>query len=147
MKNKTKGIIGSNGFVGKILKRYYPDAIGYDINGECDELEQVMNCDIIFVAINLIDNCISDKSKDILCQYFERMKTGTIVVIKSTFVPGSLDWFRNKFSELIFVYNPEFLTEMTAWEDFSNPTFQILGCAHEALPLVHELFEIGRAHV
>src|SRR3990167_9187646 len=39
-------------------------------------------------------------------------------------------------------YYPDFLTEMTAWKDFSEPTFQILGCTHEALPLVNELFEL-----
>lgn len=136
------GILGSNGFVGKILKQYYPNAIGYDIQGECDKLEDVLNRDIVFVAINLLDNCLSETSLQLLYNYFEKMKDGTIVVIKSTFVPGTADKIQNKFPMLKVVYNCEFLSEATAWEDFIHPHFQILGVTHQSIDTVNELFAI-----
>lgn len=134
------GILGSNGFVGEVLKKYYPNNAGYDIQGSCNKLETVLNCEIIFVAINLKDNCILESSKNILRTYFEKMKEGTIVIIKSTFVPGTLDKFEEEFPLLKFVYNPEFLTEATAWEDFVHPQFQILGTTHTDLS--KRLFEL-----
>lgn len=150
MDKKTVGILGSNGFVGKILKRWFEEekkmkVLGYDVQGEVDPLEQVVACEYIFVAINLTDNCVSDDSKAKLEYYFQQMVNGTVVVFKSTFVPGTLDYFQNKYPDLIFVYNPEFLTEMTAWDDFTTPQFQILGMPHQALMkegLYHELFDM-----
>lgn len=49
-----------------------------------------------------------------------------IVVIKSTVTPASLDEICSA-SSLDIIYNPEFLTERSAKDDFVNPKFQILG--------------------
>ena len=55
-------------------------------------------------------------------------KTGYdgVVVIKSTIVPSHVNRFA-KTTNLNIVYNPEFLTEANANEDFCNPPMQILG--------------------
>lgn len=136
---KTIGIIGG-GFVGQILKRYYPEAKVYDINEKFDELEDVINKDIVFIAFNLRDNAIEGTTK--IDDYLYHLKGDAIVVIKSTFVPGTTDKLQEKYPNLRIVYNPEFLTEMTAWEDFSHPQFQILGMPHSTLHLAHEIFEL-----
>ena len=44
--NRSLGVIGG-GFVGQILKKYYPQATIYDINGQFDPLEEVLNKEII----------------------------------------------------------------------------------------------------
>jgi len=49
-----------------------------------------------------------------------------IVVIKSTIIPIHLKRFKET-TNLRIVYNPEFLTEANAHEDFCNPPMQILG--------------------
>ena len=49
-----------------------------------------------------------------------------IVVIKSTIIPTHLKRFKDT-TDLRIVYNPEFLTEANAHEDFCNPPMQILG--------------------
>lgn len=139
--NKNIGILGG-GFVGQILKRYHPEAKMYDINDKFDELGDVLKAHIIYVAINFVDNCSSDDSKNALHRYFASMKSGTIVIIKSTFIPGTTDLFQQVYPGLRFVYNCEFLTEMTAWEDFTNPIFQVLGVPYQSLDLVNELVEL-----
>lgn len=140
---KTIGIIGSNGFVGEILKKYYPEAIGYDIQGDCDPLSAVLSRDVIFIAINFQDNCRSKESYNILEEYCRQITNPeAIIIIKSTFVPGTTDKLQASYGALKFIYNPEFLTEMTAWEDFTKPQFQILGCPQQSLHLVHEIFKI-----
>lgn len=144
--NKPIGIIGG-GFVGQILKQYYPEAKVWDIDiaKSTASREEVLSQDYIFVAVNFQDNCSSNDSKDKLYQYFteaNNQKGEKFIIIKSTFVPGTLDYFQSEFPYLKFAYNPEFLTERTAWDDFTNPQFQILGLPHQTLPYYKELFEI-----
>ena len=139
MKNKTKGIIGG-GFVGQILKRYYSDAKVYDINGKFDGKDQVLAQDIIFLAFNLTDNGLN--TYELIAEYPKLAPPGRIFIIKSTFIPGTCSRLEAEFPQHTFVYNCEFLTEATAYEDFIHPQFQILGCTHQALPLVNELFEL-----
>ncbi len=139
MNKKSIGILGG-GFVGQILKRYYPDAKVYDINGKFDKEVDVLDQDIVFIAFNLTDNAL--ESYEEVAYYPRKAKKGTLFIIKSTFVPGTCDRLQREFPQHTFVYNPEFLTEMTAWDDFSMPNFQILGCTHESLPLVNELFDL-----
>lgn len=141
MNKPTIGIIGG-GFVGQILKKYYPDALMYDINGKFDDEDDVLNQDIVFIAFLLKDNALSEESYQSLAYYPRKARKGTIFVIKSTFVPGTTDRLQKEFPHHDFVYNPEFLTEMTAWKDFTEPQFQILGCTHQSLKHVHLLFDL-----
>ena len=140
---KSIGIIGG-GFIGQVLKRYYPDSKIYDIIPElsnCTRAE-VLKQDIIFIAFNIKDNAISEDSLNILYDYLGWIEAGRIIIIKSTFVPGTTDKLQLKYPHLNFIYNPEFLTELTAWEDFTEPQFQILGCPHQSLQYIHEIFKI-----
>jgi len=141
---KTLGLIGGGGFVGKILRRWFGDIVWIDKEAQSEEILEVIDRDIIFIAVNFADNCISDQSKAELDYYFSLLldtKPRTIV-FKSTFVPGTTDYFQNKYPAHRFAYNPEFLTERTAWRDFTRPQFQLLGMTHQALGDAGELFDI-----
>lgn len=138
MKNSI-GIIG-HGFIGKILKRYYPNALVFDIDDTLDPLEDVLDQDVIFIAFNLKDNGFS--SYEEISRYMKQTDPGCVFIIKSTFVPGTTDALQEEFPRHKIIYNPEFLTEATAWEDFTNPQFQILGMPHDTLELANDLFEL-----
>lgn len=138
MKNNI-GIIG-NGFIGKILKRYYPDATIFDIQGETNTIESVLSREILFVAYNLPKNARTDEEFLSLKEYISK-STARIIIIKSTVVPGTTDRLVEETKKNI-IYSPEFLTEMTAWEDFSKPQFQILGMPHQTLDFAPELFDL-----
>lgn len=133
------GIIGM-GFVGEILRRYYPFTKWYDIKDPPEKLDDVLRCKYIFIAFNLKDNAITGTEP--IEAYLEKMLPDTIVIIKSTFVPGTTDKLQAKYPHLNIVYNCEFLTEATAWEDFSAPQFQILGMPHKTLELANDLFKL-----
>jgi nucleotide sugar dehydrogenase len=135
------GVLG-NGFVGAILKQYYPEAKVYDIKDSPNTLEEVLNNKYIFLAYNVLDNCLSDESLDTVFDYCSQMKDGTVVIIKSTFIPGTADKIQAKFPNLKIVYNPEFLTEATAWHDFTKPIFQIIGVTDESKDEAEYLFSI-----
>ena len=53
--------------------------------------------------------------------------TNALIVLKSTVTPDIADRLSNKFKD--FVYNPEFLTEKNANEDFVNQFMLVLGGA------------------
>lgn len=66
------------------------------------------------------DGSIDDS---ILCDVIESLGTNIIIVVKSTVVPSFFD----KFPDHSIIYNPEFLTEKSANEDFIRPDFHVFG--------------------
>src|SRR3990167_4133587 len=136
MNKNSIGIIGK-GFVGDILQRYYPQAKSYDIKGNCDPLEEVLKQDIIFIAFLTKDNDGMGVK-----EYAHKAPDGRIFIIKSTFKLGTCDLLQHNFPQHKFIFNCEFLTMATAWSDFTQPQFQILGCPQQSLDIVHEIFKI-----
>ena len=126
--------------MGQVLKQYYPEAKVYDINGKFDKLEDVLKQEIIFVAFNLKDNGI--ESYESVATYLRQAPENRIFIIKSTFVPGTTDKLQDEFPQHRVIYNPEFLTEATAWWDFTRPHIQILGIPHVGLKLAPKIFNI-----
>ena len=128
------GIIGQ-GFVGNAIyqkfKKYY-DIKTYDLDlSKCNSTQQeVINQDIVFVClptpmykdgscnISIVEDAIaliSDKGK------------AKIAVIKSTIPPGTTEMLNKKYKGIDIVFNPEFLTEANAVDDFENQTRIVLG--------------------
>jgi UDPglucose 6-dehydrogenase len=62
------------------------------------------------------------------------------VVIKSTVLPGTTELLQKRHRQHRFMFNPEFLREATAADDFINPDRQIVGVteesAHEGMRLM-----------
>ena len=61
-----------------------------------------------------------------------------LIVIKSTITPSTID----KYSQSNVVYNPEFLTERSACEQFVNPEFHIFGGEEEQCELLEKYYEV-----
>jgi len=78
-------------------------------NGECD-------LGILKNALNEINECVKALHKG-----------SYIVVIKSTIPPGTTDSLNEEFSFLDIVFNPEFLTEANAVNDYLNQNRIIVG--------------------
>lgn len=140
MQNKYTISVLGNGFVGKVMKKYYPDALVFDIKDSPNTLEEVLACEIIFIAFNLKDNGID--SYEQVAEYMRKAPQDRIFIIKSTFIPGTTDKLQDEFPQHRIMYNPEFLTEATAWWDFSKPHIQILGIPNVGLKLAPKIFEI-----
>ena len=132
------GIIGM-GVVGKAIHRYYIRKISkiwiYDKYKNIGNLDNiVLNCRVIYIAVP------TPHKKDIgydlselegalgeLHTKLRRARRMCVVFIKSTILPGTADKFAKRFPYLNIIYNPEFLSNKTAYEDFSNPKQIILG--------------------
>ena len=129
------GIIGQ-GFVGNAIyqkfKNYY-DVKTFDIKGRmhCNSSEQAtLDSEIVFICLptpmNRDGSCHTDIVEAAIKRCFEFGKA-KIIVIKSTIPPGTVAKWNEKFPSLSIVFNPEFLTEANAVQDFENQTRIILG--------------------
>ena len=94
--------------------------------------EVLSNSDFIFLSVPTPSNMDGSINLSILEGALEEInnhgtKEGCVVLIRSTIVPGTTRKFQNKYDNLTFVFNPEFLTERSAKFDFINQARFILG--------------------
>ncbi len=133
------GIIGQ-GFVGNAIyqkfKNYF-EVLTFDLDSKlCNStLENICDrCETIFVCLptpmnedgSCCTNIVEDVLKDIeiLTSFEQKEKT---IVLKSTVSPGITKKWNTEFKFLNIVFNPEFLTEANAVNDFENQSRIILG--------------------
>lgn len=130
----TIGIIG-NGVVGQAVASFFYDAKIYDKFKTRDPLAEVLAQDIIFICVPTPYNNGFDRS--VLDDVFNNFNnlSDKIVVIKSTSLPGTADFYQAKFPQLKILFNPEFLSEKTAIQDFLKPDKQIVGYTNESQPI------------
>ena len=137
MKRKLQVLIVGHGFVGKavdygfshpmvektIIDPKYPDSPRL-------EEHHVGKYDLIFVCVPTPFGDGGTIDATILLGVMEKLRGkkiyDNIIAIKSTVTPDILE----KVAAHGVVYNPEFLTEKSANEQFINPPFHIMGGAH-----------------
>lgn len=128
------GIVGV-GFVGKSVQAAFDTfsvrqfIVDPKLNNNTIKDLAAFNPDITFICVptpqnnnNTVDASITESVLDQL----EDAKCSGTIVIKSTITPNHLIKFNKKY-HFPLVYNPEFLREATAIEDFLNPAMQVLG--------------------
>lgn len=141
------GIIGQ-GFVGNAIyqkfKKYY-DIYTYDLDkSKCNSSEQhTLNNRIVFVCLptpmDEVGRCDTSLVEQAVKRCVEFGKT-EIVVIKSTIAPGTTQKLNEKYPSLQVVFNPEFLTERNAVEDYNNQSRIILGGPRPASTELRRIF-------
>ena len=125
------GIIGK-GFVGSAVANGFDkdcEQVIVDPKYTDNTIVDVLDCKLVFVCVPTPvaedGSCDTSIVKDVLIELSMRDYKG-VVVVKSTIIPDYLHEFKKEF-DLKIVYNPEFLTEANANEDFKNPPFQVFG--------------------
>lgn len=139
------GIIGV-GMVGAPLKRWFEEERGYkrgadlflyDIDPRKGYFDDVNLADIIFISVPTPRGADGSADLSAVESAFLRIKGEKIVVIKSTVPPGTTESFQKKYPNHKILFNPEFLTERKAWEDFIRPDRQIVGFTENSLDAAH----------
>tara|TARA_Y100000766_G_C18894619_1_gene600310 strand:- start:339 stop:1160 length:822 start_codon:yes stop_codon:yes gene_type:complete len=150
------GIIGQ-GFVGNAVFEKFKNFFNvytYDLNKNlCNStLNQIKKkCKIIFVCvptpmdykgdcdISIVRSVISDLSK----------LKDVIIINKSTVIPKTTEKLNELFPSIQIIFNPEFLTERNAVNDFKNQKRIILGGPRPATTIVKNIFSkaFPNAHI
>ena len=155
------GIIGQ-GFVGNAVyqkfKNYY-DVLTYDLDkSKCNSTYEdlVFKSDTIFLCLptpmNEDGSCHTDILEkelvniDLLSDNQEVKKT---IVVKSTISPGTTSKWNDLYESLDIIFNPEFLTEANAVDDFNNQNRIILGGPRPATTKLRQIYSkvFPQAHV
>jgi UDPglucose 6-dehydrogenase len=141
--SKLKMAIVGHGFVGKAVdygfnspncKKYIVDPKG----GLPIEALKGKGIDITFVCVPTpmgTDGRIDSSIIESVVNYLIRNTRG-LIVIKSTVTPDIISTFGDE-----IVYNPEFLTEKSANEDFVNPIMHVFGGDFEKTKAVERIYE------
>ena len=148
------GIIGQ-GFVGSAvyegMKNYF-DTCTFDLNGKCTEqslFSLIEKSDMTFLCLptpmrktgecdlSIVRNCLSQI--DLIVKSLD--KKDFIVIIKSTIPPGTTEMLNKENENIHIVFNPEFLTEANAVEDYKNQNRIIVGGDRPYTSKVKNVFE------
>jgi len=129
--------------VGTQVKEWFEsqniEVLAYDKGKEIGSFETACEADIIFVCVPTPYSEGKEYDTSILNEVIEKIPNNKLVVIKSTVNPGTTDEYQEKYPKKIFMFNPEFLTEMTAKEDFFKPDMQVLGVPHQGYELASKI--------
>lgn len=125
--NKFKLLIVGHGFVGKAVDygfshpKVEKTIVDPKYGRNLSDID-VLDYDCIFICVPTPMGDCGNIDTSIIDSVTEQVKHARMVVIKSTVTPDIVkDWPDN------FIYNPEFLTEKSANEQFVNPPFHIMG--------------------
>lgn len=144
--NNTVGIIGG-GIVGGAIKNFFPEAKVYDKYKPSDPITEAASAKFIFICVptpynngfdlSIMDDAIENAARNLIDP------ENQLVVIKSTALPGTTQKYQDKYPEINFAFNPEFLRDKTANQDFVKADRQIVGYTTktENHPLINELME------
>jgi len=145
LKDLKIGIVGV-GMVGGALKKYFEKKnrklFLYDKYKNIGSFDEVNQADVVFICVPTP----FDKEKGFDLSYVEEacdsIKGEKIVVIKSTVVPGTTEKLQKKYPQHRFLFNPEFLTELTAEQDMNYPDRQIIGYTQKSYGIAGDILQI-----
>ena len=141
------GIIGQ-GFVGNaVYKKFinFFNVLTYDINQKlCNSTLEIIKkkCNVIFVCVptpmNVDGDCDISIVESVIAEFSDL--GDKIIINKSTIVPGTTEFFNDKYKKIQVLFNPEFLTERNAVYDYENQKRIILGGPRPATTIVKNIF-------
>lgn len=136
MEIKSVGIIGC-GMVGGAMKNYFSkkesiSVYTYDKGKNEGNIEDIDKyADVVFICVPTPwDEEVKHFDTSIVEEVIKSLNNSKIIIIKSTVSLGTTRRLQEKFSHII-LFNPEFLTEVTADQDMQFPDRQIIGYANE----------------
>src|SRR3989344_7855193 len=141
------GIVGG-GVVGGAVKNFFPSARVYDKYKDLDSIEEVCKSKFIFICVptpyndgldlSIVDEAVANVTAHLLDP------ENQLIIIKSTALPGTTQKYQDQYPAANFAFNPEFLRDKTANEDFIKNDRKIVGYTSKTKgsPLVQQLLDM-----
>ena len=141
------GIIGQ-GFVGNAVYQKFKNFFSiytYDLDKKkCNSSLRTVKekCKVIFVCVPTPMNSDGSCNISIVESVLKNLSecNDTVVINKSTIEPGTTELFNKKFKKIDIIFNPEFLTERNAIDDFNSQERIILGGPRPATTIAKNIF-------
>lgn len=142
MKTNKIGIVGSSGMVGGALKRYFQgkcDLFLYDKNRNEGSVKEINQASYIFICVPTPTTGEGSCDVSAVEETVSSIEGEKVIIIKSTVIPGTTQRLQNKYPQHKFLFNPEFLTEVTADQDMNYPDRQIVGYTEKSFSAAGEV--------
>jgi len=147
------GVMGL-GMVGGALFRYFEThrklvpgetLIGYDPFKGYDHLEALQKAELVFIAVPT--PYLTGEGEVGFDLSYVRAAIGVLrdpktVVIKSTVLPGTTEKLQEEFPQHKMLFNPEFLTEVTADQDMTYPDRQLIGTTEKSYNVATDVMHL-----
>lgn len=150
MQKPKIAVIAHKGMVGSTVYNYFKDK-GHYVMGwsrserDCEYANINYEADYIFVCVPTpYDWKTNQINLSALIFTLDQLnhKDNAVVIIKSTVPPGTTQELQDKYPYLNLLFNPEFLSEKTAREDFINPDRQIVGYTDKTKGFAYRVLHI-----
>jgi UDPglucose 6-dehydrogenase len=122
------GIMGY-GMVGGAVGAWFTGAAKYSPHRFADGLDEVNRTKIVFVCAPSPYSSKAGYDMSAILASAKKLAGRKIVVLKSTVLPGTTARLQRRFPQHTWLFNPEFLRDKSAVEDFRRPDRQIIGLA------------------
>lgn len=143
MKDYKIAVMGV-GMVGGAVARYFSSKniqpVLYDPPRGLSDKDALNSADIVFVAVPTpYDEAAGGFDLSYVRGALGALTGEKIVVLKSTILPGSTDQLQSEFPQHKILFNPEFLTEVTADQDMKFPDRQIVGYTEQSFNVAKDI--------
>ncbi len=149
------GVMGL-GMVGGALFRYFEKnrglvpqetLIGYDpMKPGFQDLERLQKAEIVFIGVPTPYRTGEDGKigfdESYVRSAIESLRDPKIIVIKSTVLPGTTERMQREYPQHKFLFNPEFLTEVSADQDMNYPDRQLIGTTEESYSIALDVMHL-----
>lgn len=138
------GIYGC-GMVGGALLRYFEKKENYEVfvydKKGLGSIEEINNADFIYICLPTPYTPKIGCDVSIIKEGIRSLTGSKVVIIKSTISPGTTFLLQNEFPQHRFLFNPEFLTEITADQDMEHPDRQIVGYTDQSYTIAKDILQ------
>jgi UDPglucose 6-dehydrogenase len=130
--------IMGHGMVGGALAKYFKNIKGltptiYDPPQGYGSVEDLNSAEAVFICVPTpYDAEKGGFDLSYVNDAFSKLDGNKIVVIKSTLLPGTTEKLQQQYPGHKVLFNPEFLTELTADQDMNYPDRQLVGYTKES---------------
>jgi len=145
LKSLKIGVVGV-GMVGKALKNYFEKKgikpFLYDKGKNLGSVGEVNQADVIFICVHTPFNKKGGFDLSFVEDACQNISGKKNIVIKSTILPGTTEKLQKKYPQHKFLFNPEFLTELTSDQDMNYPDRQIIGYTKQSYNIAGDVLQI-----
>lgn len=141
-------VIGHTGMVGSTVYRWFKDqnreVMGLSLDKQDEDWDYINEyCRFIFVCVPTPFNWkIRRCDLSIIEDVFDSIRGEKVVIIKSTVPIGTTERMQERYPDLKVLFNPEFLSEKTAWSDYINPDRQFVGYTDKSKGVAHAVMNL-----
>ncbi len=134
------GVVG--GAVRNYLEMIGVEPLLYDPGKKLGSLGEINAADLVYVCVPTPYVAGVGFDDSAVAEAFRNLRGGKTIVIKSTVLPGTTQRYQDAYPDQRVFFNPEFLREASANEDFLTPDRQIVGYCGEESDLAYEILEM-----